>query len=180
MVDGADARGQDMHVSIAAFVHSLDISDKIHAVFALIIEPAKKFCLRPICQHAVHLRRNPFSCSTSMRSPFGQGTGFSIPQNLPFGCRLRHARAHKHLFHASYHGERSCAVIDGALQCGQAGESVHLRLDYVLTTELNYSRRNPSLKPRETQEDDDRRYVATKLVNIAQCLDRSLSKADCH
>jgi len=42
MVDGADARGQDMHMSIAAFVHSLDISDKIHAVFALIIEPADK------------------------------------------------------------------------------------------------------------------------------------------
>lgn len=61
-----------------------------------------------------------------------------------------------------------------------AYESVHLRLDYVLTTELNYSRRNPSLKPQETREDDDRRYVATKLVNIAQCLDRSLSKADCH
>lgn len=57
---------------------------------------------------------------------------------------------------------------------------MHLRLDYVLTTELNYSRRNPSLKPREAREDDDRRYVAIKLVNIAQCLDRSLSKADCH
>ena len=61
-----------------------------------------------------------------------------------------------------------------------ACESVHLSLDYVLTTELDYSRRNPSLKPRETREDDDRLYVAAKLVNIAQCLDRSLAKADGH
>ncbi len=48
---------------------------------------------------------------------------------------------------------------------------MHLRLDYVLDYKLNYSRRNLSLKPRETREDDDRPYVATKLVNIAQCLD---------
>jgi hypothetical protein len=47
---------------------------------------------------------------------------------------------------------------------------VHLRLDYVLTTGLNYSRRNPSLKPWEAREDDDRRYVEAKLVNIAQSL----------
>ena len=39
MADGAYACGQDMHMAIAAFVHFLDISDKVHAVFALIIEP---------------------------------------------------------------------------------------------------------------------------------------------
>ena len=42
MVDGTYARSQDMHMAITAFVHFLDISDKVHAVFALIIEPADK------------------------------------------------------------------------------------------------------------------------------------------
>ena len=42
MVDGAYACGQDMHMAIAAFVHFLDISDKVHAVFALIVEPSDK------------------------------------------------------------------------------------------------------------------------------------------
>ena len=42
MVDGAYARRQDMHMAIAAFVHFLDIFDKVHAVLALIIEPSDK------------------------------------------------------------------------------------------------------------------------------------------
>ena len=49
-----------------------------------------------------------------------------------------------------------------------------LRRDYVRATELELQQaHSPSLKPREAREDDDRRYVAAKLVNIAQSLDRS-------
>jgi hypothetical protein len=48
----------------------------------------------------------------------------------------------------------------------------------VLTTELELGNVQPNaLKPRETREDDDRRYVAAKLVNFAQSLDRSLGTA---
>jgi hypothetical protein len=39
----------------------------------------------------------------------------------------------------------------------------------------NYGPQSACLKPRETLEDDDRRYVAAKLVNIAQPLDRHQS-----
>ena len=59
-------------------------------------------------------------------------------------------------------------------------ESLNLRRDDVGLLSFNSGRRSPSLKPREAREDDDRRYVAAKLVNIAQSLDGSLSKADCH
>jgi len=31
-----------MHVAIAVFVHFLDISDEIHAVFTVVVEPADK------------------------------------------------------------------------------------------------------------------------------------------
>ena len=52
--------------------------------------------------------------------------------------------------------------------------AVHLRRDYVLTTELELRRVQPmSETSGRAREDDDRRYVATKLVNIAQSRDRS-------
>jgi len=41
MVDGAYACGQDMHMHRCVRTF-LDISDKVHAVFALIIEPPDK------------------------------------------------------------------------------------------------------------------------------------------
>jgi hypothetical protein len=59
-------------------------------------------------------------------------------------------------------------------------ESLNLRRDDVGLLSFNSGGRSPSLKPREAREDDDRRYVAAKLVNIAQSLDGAPSKADCH
>jgi len=55
---------------------------------------------------------------------------------------------------------------------------VSLHISVVITCWLrsfNQSRRGPSLKPREVREPDDRRYVATKLVNIAQSFVRKHS-----
>src|ERR1700687_6027295 len=41
---------------------------------------------------------------------------------------------------------------------------------YVLTTELELRSAQPSLKPQKGRQDDHRRYLAAKLVNIAQSL----------
>ncbi len=43
MVEAAYAGGQDVHMAVVMFVHFLDISDKIHSVFATIVEPADKW-----------------------------------------------------------------------------------------------------------------------------------------
>jgi hypothetical protein len=50
---------------------------------------------------------------------------------------------------------------------------VHLRRDYGLTVDLELRSERPRLKLRQAPDDDDRRCVAVKLVNIAQSLDRS-------
>ena len=54
---------------------------------------------------------------------------------------------------------------------------VHLRRDYGLTVDLELRSGRPRLKRRQAPDDDDRRCVAAKLVNIAQSLHRSLATA---
>src|SRR5215469_143122 len=43
MIDVAYAGGQHIYVPVAIFVHSLDVLNHVHAVFAVIVEPADKW-----------------------------------------------------------------------------------------------------------------------------------------
>src|SRR5450432_676096 len=53
----------------------------------------------------------------------------------------------------------------------------HLRRDYGLTVDLELRSERPRLKRRQALDDDDRRCLASKQVNIAQSLARISSIA---
>jgi hypothetical protein len=89
----------------------------------------KKFCLRPICQHVVHLKKPFFLVRPERDPPPGQRQA-SVPSKIfRSDVVLVNARAHKHRPHAGNHGGRSGTVIDRALQCGQM-PGQHLLVDH--------------------------------------------------
>jgi len=79
----------------------------------------KKFCLRPTCQHAVHLEKRSFMFDQSAIILRVKGRASVSRKVFRSDVVFVNASAHKHLPHSGNHGGRSGAVIDGTLQCGQ-------------------------------------------------------------